>query len=39
MQLMFCAGMCTLERRGMEETKDELRTKFWPTYKVKFPLQ
>lgn len=28
-------GMCTLEGRGMAETKKELRTKFWPTYKVR----
>ena len=28
------AGMSILERNTLEECKEELKVKFWPTYKV-----
>lgn len=34
----FYVGMCTLERRSLAETKHELATKFWPTYKTDWSL-
>ncbi len=37
--MCVCAGMCMLEGRRKEHIVEELRVKFWPTYKVSFHRQ
>ena len=32
--LVLNTGMGILERKPLEECKEELKAKFWPTYKV-----